>query len=316
MNRQELGIIGVNLAIYAAYFTGIFLAARENFAAAAAALVLRKRLRPSGGRAHRLPAPAAYFARALGAVFKKEVNGFAFFFGTVALFAAALLIGLRMFSPASALACASMAAAMPVMAVFLRLESERTKSSAEALSFVTELYRQYRISKCNIYAAMEAAASSSGDFPVCRRHLHSLLMRLRGSGDAADIKAYADSFAFALGTVWGRMLSVCIRMAALNGTDISAGLADMIEQLKAANARAEERKRMNGESLRMTLFLVPLLYAATLLLSVFYLDVSPMRLLGNQFATAEGLLFFMLIAFLSLLNTVILRAVANTRIDY
>ena len=66
----------------------------------------------------------------------------------------------------------------------------------------------------------------------------------------------------------------------------------------------------------MTLFLIPLLYAGTVLLSVFYLDVAPGEYLRNQFGTAEGILFFLFIVFLLLLNLVILRAVSNTKIDY
>ena len=73
---------------------------------------------------------------------------------------------------------------------------------------------------------------------------------------------------------------------------------------------------MNSESVRMTMFLIPLLYAGTILLSVFYLDLSPGEYLRNQFGTAEGILFFLFILFLMFLNLVILRAVSNTRIDY
>nr|MCR4804176.1 hypothetical protein [Clostridia bacterium] len=153
-------------------------------------------------------------------------------------------------------------------------------------------------------------------FPVCKRHLYRLLLRLRSSGSPEEIREYTDQFSFALGTVWGHMLAVCIRMAASGGTDISAGLSDISDQLKNANARAEERKRLNSESFRMTLFLVPLLYAGTLLISVSYLDVSPLQLLRNQFGTPEGILFFLFIVFLMLANILILRAVSNTRIDY
>ena len=151
---------------------------------------------------------------------------------------------------------------------------------------------------------------------MCKRHLYRLLLHLRSSGDPDEIKEYTDQFSFAMGTVWGHMLAVCIRMAARNGTDISAGLADIAEQLKAANARAEERRRMNSESLRMTMFLIPLLYVGTILLSIFYLDLAPGEYLRNQFGTAEGILFFLFIVFLMFLNLVILRAVSNTRIDY
>ncbi|MBQ4409685.1 MAG: hypothetical protein II831_03070 [Firmicutes bacterium] len=316
MDKTGLLVIGVNLLIYAVYFTGVFLFSEQGITAAIRSFSLRKRLKPNDRGFLLDSGPLAYLNRLLFTVFQKEVNGAAFFFGIVMVFFIAFVLGIRLFHPGTALFAALMAASLPVMALVVRMESDRTKGSREGISFVSELYRQYRINNKNIYAAMEGTAASTGDFPVCKRHLYRLLLRLRSSGDPDEIKEYTDQFSFAMGTVWGHMLAVCIRMAARSGTDVSAGLADISEQLKAANARAEERRRMNSESIRMTLFLIPLLYAGTVLLSVFYLDVAPGEYLRNQFGTAEGILFFLFIVFLLLLNLVILRAVSNTKIDY
>ncbi len=316
MDRTGLLVIAVNLLIYAAYFTGVFLFSEQGIAAAMRSFSLRKRLKPKErGILYDFP-PAVYLDRLLYAVFQKEVNGAAFFFGVLMVFFIAFVLGMRMFRLGTALFASIMAASIPIMALVIRMESDRTRGSREGISFVSELYRQYRINNRNIYAAMEGTASAPGDFPVCKRHLYRLLLRLRSSGSPEEIKEYTDQFSFAMGTVWGHMLAVCIRMAARSGTDISAGLADITEQLKSANARAEERRRMNSESMRMTLFLIPLLYAGTVLLSVTYLDVGLGEFLHNQFGTAEGILFFLFIVFLMLLNLVILRAVSNTRIDY
>ena len=316
MDKTGLLVIGVNLLIYALYFTGVFLFSEQGIAAAMRSFALRRRLKPNERGFLLDSGPVAWLNRLLFAAFQKEVNGAAFFFGIVMIFFIAFVLGIRLFRLGTALFAALMAASLPVMALVVRMESDRTKGSREGISFVSELYRQYRINNKNIYAAMEGTAASTGDFPVCRRHLYRLLLRLRSSGDPDEIKEYTDQFSYAMGTVWGHMLAVCIRMAARNGTDVSAGLADITEQLKAANARAEERRRMNSESIRMTLFLIPLLYVGTVLLSIFYLDVAPGEYLRNQFGTAEGILFFLFIVFLLLLNLVILRAVSNTKIDY
>ena len=47
-----------------------------------------------------------------------------------------------------------------------------------------------------------------------------------------------------------------IEISATRGTDVSLALIDVIEQLKTAKKMAEERKRLNGESMRMTVILV------------------------------------------------------------
>lgn len=316
MDKTPILVIAVNLLIYVMYFAGVFLFSEQGIAAAMRSFTLRRRLKPQErGFLHEF-GPAAYLNKLLFAVFQKEVNGAAFFFGILMVFFVAFVLGMRMFTLGTALFAALMAASIPIMGLVVRMESDRTKGSREGISFVSELYRQYRICNRNIYAAMEATASSPADFPVCKRHLYRLLLHLRSSGSPEEIKEYTDQFSFAMGTVWGHMLAVCIRMAARNGTDISAGLADISEQLKSANARAEERRRMNSESVRMTLFLIPFLYVGTVLLSIFYLDLAPGEYLRNQFGTAEGILFFLFIVFLMLLNLVILRAVSNTRIDY
>ena len=316
MGKTPVLVIAVNLLIYAVYFTGVFLFAEQGIAAAMRSYSLRRRLKPeSRGFLHEF-GPAAYLNQLVSAAFQKEVNGAAFFFGILMVFFIAFVLGLRLFRLGTALFVAIMAAAIPVMALVVRMESDRTKGSREGIGFVSELYRQYRINNRNIYAAMEGTVASPGDYPVCKRHLYRLLLHLRSSGDPEEIKEYTDQFSFAMGTVWGHMLAVNIRMAARSGTDISAGLADITDQLKTANARAEERRRMNSESVRMTLYFIPLLYVGTVLLSVFYLDLAPGEYLHNQFGTPEGILFFLFILFLTLVDMVILRAVSNTRIDY
>ena len=165
MDKTGLLVIGVNLLIYAAYFTGVFLFSEQGITAAIRSFSLRRRLKPNDRGFLLDSGPVAYLNKILFATFQKEVNGAAFFFGIVMIFFIAFVLGIRLFRPGTALFAALMAASLPVMALVVRMESDRTKGSREGISFVSELYRQYRINNKNIYAAMEGTASSTGDFP-------------------------------------------------------------------------------------------------------------------------------------------------------
>lgn len=217
--------------------------------------------------------------------------------------------------PASAFASLMFAAA-PVIILELRSENERGKASREGLSMVSELHREYRIRNRNIYEALSYTVDNSESFPVCRRLLTRLLLRLRSAGGSLDIAKGLRQFSFSLGTSWGHMLATCIRVAVSEGTDVGEGLADIIEQLKAAEKNAEKRKRMNSESVRMAVFLIPLMYVGSFFLSVNYLDMRPSKFFRNQFLTAEGLMFFLLLTIMFVFNLCAIRLVTNRKIDY
>jgi len=216
----------------------------------------------------------------------------------------------------AALGVSLFAVSIPFLFLLVRIETGRTKGSAEGISMVTEFYRQYRMKNLNVLEALQSTVESDGSFPTCRRHLYSLLLRLRSEGDIQGIRRCTEDFSFALGTVWGRMFAVCVRLAAEQGADVSSGLADIVEQLRKANGMAEDRKRLNSEAARMTMFLVPVLYAGTMVLAVLYLNVPPGSLLRNQFCTSEGILFFSASVMLFFFNLLLLRLVGSTRMDY
>lgn len=315
MQSARVITLAVEIGIYAAFIFGVLLFSGDSIEAVIGAISLRGRLKRRGA----VPRQAdsnPYLHNLLRTVFKKEVKPAVFLAALLMLFLISFAAGMRLFSAAAAFLAALMVTALPLMLASAKLEGDRTRSSREGAGFVSELYRQYRINNKNIYAAMEKTAESGGDFPICKKYSSRLLMRIRSSGSEDKIKESTDQFAFALGTVWGHMLAVCINLAAARGTDVSEGLADIVAQLGKAKERAEERKRLNSEAARMTVFLIPLLYVGTMLISLFYLDVPVGKLLINQFTTPEGLIFFLFIAFMLALNMLIIRLVTNVRIDY
>ncbi|MBQ3921446.1 MAG: hypothetical protein II689_04320 [Firmicutes bacterium] len=272
------------------------------------------------GGSRRLDTPGrkknGYAGKLFAASFSSEWRAELFIGGCVFIFLAALLAGMRIFRPYPAFVLSVLLALCPLVFLALRLEVSRNRASREGISLVTELYRQYRMNGLNIYEAMEAAVVSDGDYPTCRAHLYRLLLRLRESPGILETRRSLDQFAFAIGTTWGKILAVNIRTAVEKGSDISNALTDIAIQLKAAVSRSEDRKRLNSESVRMTLFLVPALYAGTCFAATRYLRVDARVFFRNQFTTREGLTFFVIIALLFVFNVVILTLAGNRRLDY
>jgi hypothetical protein len=66
----------------------------------------------------------------------------------------------------------------------------------------------------------------------------------------------------------------------------------------------------------MTVFLIPALYVGTMTISVYYMGLEPQRLVRNQFATPEGILFFMVILFFFVVNLAVLELLRNQKLDY
>lgn len=307
-------MFAVNLIIYAAFLAGLYLVTEKEIGRVKRRIDLRKRLN-GGGEKKRSPA-GRWIEQMLQTVSGDEVNADSFITFLIFLFVFVFLLSARNFTLPLALTASAAITSLPVLVLAVKVETARTKGSMEGISLVTEFYRQYRMKGTNVYEAIEATVDADGEYPNCRKQLYKLLLRLRASGNPDEIRESLDAFAFALGTTWGKMFATCLRMSVEKGADVSEGIADIITQLKNANAMAEDRKRLNSESARMTMFLVPILYIGTMLLGVYYLDVSPASIFKNQFMTPEGLLFFMVIVFLFVFNLILLKLVDNTRLDY
>ena len=233
----------------------------------------------------------------------------------VLVFASSLLLARQYFRAATAVIAAFLAAAIPVLILLLKRERTRKRAGREGISLVTELCRQYRVKDRNIYEAIEAALSSGSEFPVCRSYLSMLLMRLRDAGSRGAVSAACRRFAVSAGSLWSRMLSGCIETAVLTGLDVEEALADIARQLSSAQKLQEERRRLNSEAVRMTVFLVPMLYAGTMIIAARFLKMELSDILRNQFASPEGLLLLLISVFLFLLDLILLGNIENSSAD-
>lgn len=301
---------------YLIFIAGVFLVFRKYIESLRLQLLLRHRLKLLQKTTRELSPFYRYIRSILFVSFRNPPGEKLFLSVLNVLFLFIFILGLRYFSVPTALGIAFMSSIMPIFLLIIKVETIRKKGSKEGVSVVSALYRNYWAQNKNIFSAMEETVKGSAECPVCKSLLYKLLLRLRNTGNPLEIRECIDQFTFSMGTVWGKMLGVCIRLSAESGTDISEGLADIVEQLRLASRRSEERRRLNSEASRMTVFLVPLLYIGTVLISLYYLDVNFWDFVRNQFGTAEGFIFFITILFLFVLNLTILEFVQNQKIDY
>ncbi|MBQ9889805.1 MAG: hypothetical protein IJM39_00170 [Firmicutes bacterium] len=289
----------VNITIYALYLLGTVMAASRTAAVIANRIKLRHRLAFAGKYKDSFPDQKTLRLLILCGL----------------LFLASLAMALKSFSFFSAIIVSVICGLLPLLVHLAGRGRSRRLAGREGASLVSELGRQYRMKNCNIYEAIEGSLAAASGFPVCRKSLSVLLLKLREASGRPAVHTACSAFGGSCGSLWGRMLSGCIETAVLTGADISAALEDLSEQLSSANKLREERKRLNSEAARMTVFLVPLLYAGTMIVASRFLGVELSDLLRNQFASPEGIMLLLISVFLFLVDIIVLQAVENSAAD-
>lgn len=235
---------------------------------------------------------------------------------SIILFIAALSTGLRSVGSPYAFVAAFIFALMPYPIMKIKLENMRRRNSYEGESFLAALLSAYRMSFGNISAALEQLADDERTPTNCRRLLPEIIIKMRASGNTGALKNCAEGLSYAINTNWSRMTAYNIGIAAATGTDISLALENILSQLKEARSLAEERKRLNSESVRLAIVMIPTAYLGTLLLSVKYLDVDIGTLFYNQFLTPQGFTLITVSFFMFIFNAALLSAVNNKQFDF
>ena len=232
------------------------------------------------------------------------------------IFISVFLAGYRTTGLVTSFLLASSSALLPFLLLWMRICGIRRRGSHEAERLVSGFLREYRISKFNVYEAIEKVVIKPEGIKITAKLLSKLLYNLRSTGDPAFIKKATEEFAYSIRTNWSLMLAHDICMAAVKGTNISLAAEDILIQLREARTMVEERKRLNSEAAKMTFYMVPLIYLTTLFMAIKYLDITPERLIQNQFGTKEGIILFFFIAFFFIVNMALIQLVINQRFDY
>lgn len=302
----------ITIGIYLIFLLGIVLLEADNIEVLFKRRRLRHRLVKGAAEGKISSRCSALLSGALG----KSIDGAWLILFEAVLFLMSFAISIKNFTVIMAFMIAALISGFPILLLYSRLMTMQDRGSKEAVSLVTEFYRQYRMNDLNVFTAIEKTIECNGNYPICKRQLSILLIRLRDAAGRQAVREHCRRFAFALGCSWGKMLSSCIEIAVLDGTDISAALEDITDQIKISKTQLEERKRLNGEAMRMTVFLVPLLYIATIYASVKYLGIGLPKFLHNQFFTTEGLMFFLVSVILFFANIILLNLINNGKGDF
>ena len=303
----------VSVLIYFIYFLGLCFCLGNTFEYIKGRVTLRRRLYDL-----RKKEPGRVRAKLDSLVFMatgKENGGGSLAFLCVLIFSVVFLYLCVSMSVFFSLIIALLAASVPIVSLVSKIQKQRNGSGREGLPFVNELYRQYVTGDRNILTALEGCCGDTSEYPLCGRQAYLLLLRLRSSGDRAYVKRACSDFAGAIGSLWARSLASAF-VSAYGGFDISKALLDLLSRLKLMNEGREERKRLNSESSRMTLFLVPAMYLFTLIVSVKVLGLSFSQLLKSQFLDRTGLMFFFSIVILFFVNCMLLSAVNGSSPEY
>lgn len=316
MTKTAIAVTLVNALAYGGITTGFMLIFWKSFWLTYLGLKAGRRLSVHKKNALAMNRLHRHIFYLLGSSMERPCKPEAFVWGCGLFFLFLTMVSLRSFRLFTALGIGALGGFTPYLLLRIRLESRRRRGSMEGEKLVSQLLRQYRICGGNIYEALERVIPLIDDCKVSRGLLYRMLLRLRNTGNDLEIRESASMFAFGIGTNWSHMLSGCIRMGAVRGLNVSLGLEDILLQMRQAKKRMEERKRLNNEAMRLTLFMVPLLYLSTVLLSTHYLEVPPAKFIKNQMGTAEGLLLLLLIAFLFTLNLALIEMVNNQKLDY
>jgi hypothetical protein len=298
--------------------TGILLLMRGQIIQLAAVIKSRHRLasdrKPIGaGNSNSL---TSHLDNTLKSVMKNPMSATAFLACEIVLFFLIFMASVGNLSiPISAVIGLSFAL-IPYLYLRMRLERIRRRGSYEGEALMAALLTQYWVAGGNIFVTIERVIENAKDIKISKKLLSALLIELRSTGNKSRINNAAGAFAYGIGTNWSRMLSYNIRIAALTGCDIGLALEDILAQLREARTLHEERKRINGESVRLVIFLIPLIYVGSAFVSVGMLGLTPAKFLRNQFLTAEGFGLFCFTVFLFMLNIVLLEVVTNKKLDF
>jgi len=313
MIDREMILATISAVIYLLLVLGIVLLMRGRIESAVDLFRSRYRLRPE--RHFKTPSFGG-LDRLLKTTMKRPLSPTAFCVVTIALFFTVFIASAKTIAPAAAFMTGAAFAGLPYLFLRVRLERLRRAGSFEGEKLVSAFLTAYFVSGGNIYETIERTLAACQHLKVSSALLETLLLSLRSTADPERVKAAADTFAFGIGTSWAAMLAYAIRTGALRGTDMTPAIEDILSQLREARALAEERRRINGESVRMTTYLTPGLYIGSVFVAVFVMDMPFGRFLHNQFFTAQGFALLTTALFLFLLNRVLLEILTNRKLDF
>lgn len=233
------------------------------------------------------------------------VNAFALSLVTLKFYG--VFIGMTVFSSAFLL---------PYGFLFIKLKTVRDKVSHEAEGFLGSFLSSYRSSECDVLEAISRMTPKKVKAKSLESFLAKLLYTVRNDSSAKSVKKAEAEFSFSVNTKWGKLLSYNMAIGILTGEDISIALEDIFFQMREARVLFEKRKRMNQETIKMVMFLIPAMYAFTVFSARNFIGLTMGEFIRYQFQERIGFMLFMTILLMFLINLMILEYIKNRPLDF
>jgi hypothetical protein len=216
----------------------------------------------------------------------------------------------------ASLCFAGTAAFMPWFYMRIKLEKTRRKASHEGEMMMSAFLTSYLVTGGNVYEAIERTHRACSHLPATTALISRLLSGMRATGNPALIRKATGEFSYGIGTNWSRTFAFIIEESAISGRNMTAAIEDIISQLKEARTLAEERKRLNGESARMLIWLTPCIYALSIAAALFFLGIPLRDIIRNQFFEPTGFSLFTIGGFIFIINRMLLELTMNRKLDF
>ncbi|MDR2156319.1 MAG: hypothetical protein LBO81_00855 [Clostridiales Family XIII bacterium] len=306
----------VSAIIYLFLIAGILLLFRKRIAGFVYAVKYRRRLSSPRFKNTNVSGLSKHLDNVLAAVMRRPVSSTAFLVGVIGLFFLVFILSASNLSVGVSVVVGLSFAVLPYLFLRVKLERLRRRGSFEGENLISSLLTQYWVSGGNIFNTLERTIMTGDGIRITGKLLSTMLLEIRNTGNKERIRKATEAFAYGVNTNWSKMLAYHIGTAAVGGNDISLAIEDILVQLREARSLAEERKRINGESVRIVIFLIPLIYAGSVFVSIRLLGLGFSGFFRNQFMTAGGFGFFSVITFLFMLNIVLLEIITNKKLDF
>ncbi len=313
---REYMAIFITASYYGLLAAGLYLIFGRSIRKVVLEIRMRKRLR---ARRRALKEPGLmtrHLDLMLSTVFRGKISAKFFCILTLCIFVFVYAAAIKVLDPSAAVISGIMISIFPYLIIRIRLENIRKKSSFEGETFIGEFLTQYRICRFNAFETMSKMAEDPKTAETCTRLLLKILYITRNNIADATIKEAADSFTYAINTNWSRMFAYNLKTAIKTGENVSLAMEDVFLQLREARILGEERVRLNAEATRMVIFLIPVMYAATVLISIKYVGLPWNEYLRNQFGTSQGFMLILAILVMFLVNIIIVEVVNNQKFDF
>ena len=177
---------------------------------------------------------------------------------------------------------------IPYIIIMINIKNIRINGSYDGTNLVVNILNNYKQNFYNMLEAIEQTIPMKNISSFSKRNLTKLSLKLRSYKDEEELDEAIKTFVFAYDTEWAILLGQNIKIAVLDGTDISYSLNDVLIELKNAGDIIELNKRFNNDSFNIIKYLLIPLYLFTIYLCNSTFGFSLKKYLNYQFVNPLG----------------------------